>query len=101
MLCAVLALAATLHLATLPAHCLHKAVAAPEFCHDLDCPTYVVEKTLSDDVEVRRYSAGELQPLTEMSALADVAHTKHEPAGLGENTAAARMPTERKHRACV
>lgn len=32
---------------------------APWFCHDLDCPTYAVERVVEGDIELRSYDAGE------------------------------------------
>lgn len=31
---------------------------APWFCHDLDCPTYSVERVVEGDIELRSYDAG-------------------------------------------
>lgn len=61
IVCLLLLCAASAALAARPAS--HAPATAndesPWFCHDLDCPKFTVVKNITDDVQLRRYAAGE------------------------------------------
>jgi hypothetical protein len=58
--CLLVLCAASAALAARPASHTPANDDSPWFCHDLDCPKFTLVKNITDDVQLRKYAAGEM-----------------------------------------
>jgi hypothetical protein len=58
--CLLVLCAASAALAARPASHTPANDDSPWFCHDLDCPKFTLVKNITDDVQLRKYAAGEV-----------------------------------------